>query len=97
MAMTWMILSLIVLAPLLTVDIIEPEHQEAQLHFRRLWSIYEENRDLVLMGAYQAGNDPSIDEALASWPMLIDYIKQKPRELVDFQTSVTQLSGLFTS
>lgn len=79
------------------VDIIEPEHQEAQLHFRRLWSIYEENRDLVLMGAYQAGNDSSIDEALASWPMLIEFIKQKPRELVDFQTSVTQLSSLFSS
>ena len=74
------------------VDIIEPEHQEAQLHFRRLWSIYEENRDLVLMGAYQAGNDPNIDEALGSWLTLIDYIKQKPRELVDFQ-----LSGLFAS
>ncbi len=79
------------------VDITEPEHQEAQLHFRRLWSIYEENRDLVLMGAYQAGNDASIDEALASWPLLIEYIKQKPRELVDFRTSVTQLSGLFAS
>ena len=49
------------------------------------------------MGAYQAGNDPNIDEALGSWLTLIDYIKQKPRELVDFQTSVTQLSGLFAS
>jgi flagellum-specific ATP synthase len=79
------------------VDIIEPEHQEAQLHFRRLWSIYEENRDLVLMGAYQAGNDPNIDEAMASWPLLVEYIKQKPRELVDLDTSVNQLSGLFAS
>lgn len=79
------------------VDIIEPEHQEAQLHFRRLWSIYEENRDLVLMGAYQAGNDPNIDEAMASRPLLVEYIKQKPRELVDLDTSVNQLSGLFAS
>jgi flagellum-specific ATP synthase len=77
------------------VDIIEPKHLEVQLHFRRLWSIYEENRDLVLMGAYQAGNDPNIDEALANWPRLIEYIKQKPRELVDLSTSVAQLSDLF--
>ncbi|MEH6700091.1 FliI/YscN family ATPase [Parasphingorhabdus sp.] len=77
------------------VDIIEPEHLEVQLHFRRLWSVYEENRDLVLMGAYQAGNDPNIDEALANWPRLIEYIKQKPRELVDLRTSVAQLSDLF--
>ena len=77
------------------VDIIDPQHLEVQLHFRRLWSVYEENRDLVLMGAYQAGNDPNIDEALANWPRLIEYIKQKPRELVDFRSSVNQLSDLF--
>jgi len=77
------------------VDIVEPEHHEAQTHFRRLWSIYEENRDLVLMGAYQAGNDPDIDEALASWPLLINYLKQRPHELVDYRTSIAELSEMF--
>lgn len=79
------------------VDIIDPEHLEAQIHFRRLWTIYEENRDLVLMGAYQAGNDAGIDEALAQWPRLVEYLKQKPRELVDFETSIAALRGLFAS
>jgi flagellum-specific ATP synthase len=79
------------------VDIIDDTHHAAQTHFRRLWSIYEENRDLVLMGAYQAGSDPNIDEALAHWPIMVDYIKQKPRELVNFRQSVSDLSGLFPS
>lgn len=77
------------------VDIIEPEHQETQIHFRRLWSIYEENRDLVLMGAYQPGNDPNIDESLALWPDMVEFIKQKPRELVGYDQSITELAGLF--
>lgn len=77
------------------VDIIDPAHHEIQTHFKRLWSIYEEARDLVLMGAYQAGSDPNIDEALAQWPALVEYIKQKPRELIDFQSSVDDLSKLF--
>lgn len=77
------------------VDIIEPQHHEVQIHFKRLWSIYEEARDLVLMGAYQAGSDPNIDEALAQWPALVEYIKQKPRELIDFRSSVDDLSKLF--
>tara|TARA_R110000824_G_scaffold3323_1_gene15740 strand:- start:776 stop:2134 length:1359 start_codon:yes stop_codon:yes gene_type:complete len=79
------------------VDIVEPAHHEAQTHFRRLWSVYEENRDLVLMGAYQAGNDPDIDEALASWPLLMEYVKQRPHELVDYRTSVAQLSEMFAT
>ncbi|GAA0466930.1 FliI/YscN family ATPase [Parasphingorhabdus litoris] len=79
------------------VDIIDEDHHIAQTHFRRLWSIYEENRDLVLMGAYQAGSDPDIDEALAQWPIMVEYLKQKPRELVNLQQSISDLSGLFQS
>lgn len=77
------------------VDIIDDHHHAAQTHFRRLWSIFEENRDLVLMGAYQAGSDPNIDEALAQWPVMVEYIKQKPRELINFQQSISDLSALF--
>ena len=77
------------------VDIIDDDHHAAQTHFRRLWSIYEENRDLVLMGAYQAGSDPNIDEALAQWPVMVNYLKQKPRELVDFEQSTSDLFSLF--
>jgi flagellar biosynthesis/type III secretory pathway ATPase len=47
------------------------------------------------MGAYQAGNDPNIDEALAQWPIMVEYLKQKPRELVNFQQSTSDLFGLF--
>ena len=49
------------------------------------------------MGAYQAGNDPDIDEALASWPLLMEYVKQRPHELVDYRTSVAQLSEMFAT
>lgn len=77
------------------VDIVNPDHQEAQTHFRRLWSTYEEARDLVLMGAYKEGTDPNIDEALAQWPVMVDYIKQKPRELIGFQQSIEELNSLF--
>ncbi|MEH6756222.1 MAG: FliI/YscN family ATPase [Parasphingorhabdus sp.] len=77
------------------VDIIDEKHHAAQTHFKRLWSIYEENRDLVLMGAYQAGSDPNIDEALAQWPVMVEYLKQKPRELINFQQSVGDLFRLF--
>ena len=39
-------------------DIISDEHRRAMANFRRIWSAYEENRDLLLMGAYRAGADP---------------------------------------
>ncbi len=39
-------------------------------------SVYEESKDLVLMGGYTQGQDLAIDKAHASWPYLEDFIKQ---------------------
>ena len=61
-------------------DIVAPEHAAAAAAFRRLWSAFEENRDLILMGAYAPGNDPLIDEAIVRRPELLDFLTQPPLE-----------------
>lgn len=40
------------------------EHQQAAAEVRRLLAHYEENRDLVQVGAYRKGADPLLDRAL---------------------------------
>jgi flagellum-specific ATP synthase len=72
-------------------DIVETDHAEAAAAFRRLWSAFEENRDLILMGAYAAGGDPLIDEAIVRRPELLDFLKQAPAERIDASSSVAQL------
>jgi flagellum-specific ATP synthase len=57
-------------------DIASPDHKSAAARVRRLWAVAEENRDLVLMGAYRAGTDPMIDEALEARPMILDFLSQ---------------------
>ncbi|ASR50716.1 FliI/YscN family ATPase [Blastomonas fulva] len=72
-------------------DIISDEHRRAMANFRRIWSAYEENRDLLLMGAYREGTDANIDEAVARRPDLLDYIRQAPHDRVDLDASVADL------
>jgi flagellum-specific ATP synthase len=72
-------------------DIIPEEHRRAMANFRRIWSAYEENRDLLLMGAYREGTDANIDEAVARRPDLLDFIRQEPHDRVDLETSVADL------
>ena len=72
-------------------DIVTPQHQAAANAFRRLWSDYEENRDLVLMGAYRAGSDAAIDAAIARRPALLDFIRQGQKESIRFSESRGQL------
>jgi flagellum-specific ATP synthase len=78
-------------------DIVTPEHAQAAAGFRRLWSAFEENRDLILMGAYAPGNDPLIDEAIVRRPELLEFLTQPQLERAPYDASVAALSGLMAS
>ena len=78
-------------------DIVTPEHAAAAAGFRRLWSAFEENRDLILMGAYAPGNDPLIDEAIIRRPELLDFLTQPQAERAPYDASVAALTGLMAS
>ena len=76
-------------------DIVTPEHQRAAANLRRLWSVYEENRDLILMGAYREGSDPGIDEAIARHADIHQFIRQGQHECADYDASVAALAESF--
>jgi flagellum-specific ATP synthase len=78
-------------------DIVTPEHAMAAAGFRRLWSAFEENRDLILMGAYAPGNDPLIDEAIVRRPELLDFLTQPQAERAPYDASVEALIGLMAA
>jgi flagellum-specific ATP synthase len=68
-------------------DVVDTLHLHAAAKFRQHWSIYEENHDLLLMGAYAPGNDAALDEAIANRSAMLEFIRQDSREIVDFAQS----------
>ena len=76
-------------------DITPRRHQHAARILRRHLATYEENRDLVLMGAYRAGADPAIDAAIAYHPAVMDYVRQDSDQVVGLDEAVTELVGVF--
>lgn len=68
-------------------DTVDEAHRAAALHFRRLWAAYEENRDLILMGAYAPGSDPLLDEAVARQGEMRDFIIQRENMLLPYADS----------
>jgi flagellum-specific ATP synthase len=73
-------------------DIVPSQQQKAARKFKRLVSLYNENRDLMLMGGYVAGQDLDLDQAVSVWPKLVDYINQSPEEQAQLAHSAKQLS-----
>jgi flagellum-specific ATP synthase len=68
-------------------DIVDDAHLAAAAAFRRLWSSYEQNRDLVMMGAYVSGNDAVLDAAMVAHPYMLEYIGQPLAENIGFAAS----------
>ena len=76
-------------------DIVDDEHLAAAANYRRLWSAYEENRDLILMGAYRPGNDATIDEAVERRQQLLGFLRQNSKSHIDADQSIDALVGAF--
>jgi flagellum-specific ATP synthase len=78
------------LAPQVTSE----EHQVLTQKFKSIYSLFQQNRDLISVGAYQRGSDPSIDRAIALQPELMSFLAQNMNQSVSFNESFTQLLDL---
>jgi len=72
-------------------DIVPPEHSALARRFRQMLSTYQQNRDLIAIGAYQKGSDPRIDAAMAQWPNMQRFLQQGMHEKVGYGDSLATL------
>ncbi len=72
-----------------------PSQQKLVSRFRQVYATYQENRDLVSVGAYQPGSNPHLDEAIALWPSIVDFLRQHEGTRIDAEDSLSQLRELF--
>jgi flagellum-specific ATP synthase len=75
-------------------DIIDVSHLQMARDLRRLYSLYQQNRDLISVGAYQPGTDPRIDKAIEKNPAILDFLQQDMDESVDINQSLNELALL---
>jgi flagellum-specific ATP synthase len=75
-------------------DIVPPLQLQQARRLKQLLSIYEQNRDLIAIGAYQAGSDPRIDAAVAAQGAIRDFLRQDLHERVAMADSVGELDQL---
>ncbi|MFZ5594251.1 MAG: flagellar protein export ATPase FliI [Pseudomonadota bacterium] len=69
-------------------------HQGAARHFKQLYSAYQQNRDLINIGAYNRGSDPHIDQAIDYQPRLSSFLRQGMNQPVSLAESIGGLNEL---
>ena len=57
-------------------NLLSPTDLKLANRFRRLWSLYQQNVDLIQVGAYQAGSNAEIDQAIALRESMERYLRQ---------------------
>ncbi|NUS39226.1 MAG: flagellar protein export ATPase FliI [Lysobacter sp.] len=75
-------------------DITDAPWRERIRRLKRLMSAYNAQRDLIAIGAYQRGSDPVVDEALARWPAILQFLGQDVAEAADVDASRAALARL---
>ena len=57
-------------------DIVEPSHWQLAMKVKELISVYNDNFDLIQIGAYQEGSNPLLDQAIYVMPFINQFLKQ---------------------
>lgn len=72
-------------------EIATPEHKRAAGQLRNLMSLYEQNFDLISIGAYKHGTNPALDEAINKIDAINNFLIQAVDESVSFDETVRRL------
>jgi flagellum-specific ATP synthase len=64
--------------------------------FKQVYSTYQQNRDLISVGAYRRGADPRVDLAVDQWPKMMEFLRQDMYEPVGIEKSYADLKQLVT-
>ena len=75
---------------------VDVQHLKTMQRFKQLLSIYQQNKDLINIGAYTPGANADTDAAIERQPHLRRFIEQSMGEAVSFDVSIATLQAVIT-
>ncbi|MBD1224165.1 flagellar protein export ATPase FliI [Virgibacillus halodenitrificans] len=75
-------------------QITDKEHKNLAQQMRSLLAVYEENSELIQIGAYKRGTDPEIDRAINFYPKIQSFLKQEIFETISLEDSINKMKAL---
>jgi len=74
--------------------VVTDEHLFAAQKFRQMYSVYQQNKDLINVGAYAAGSNPDVDESIRLHSTQQQFLQQDRQQAVSWEESMNQLAGI---
>lgn len=77
-------------------EIASPEQKQAANKIRKIMSLYQENADLISIGAYKSGTNPELDDAIQRMPAINEFLQQLVSEKYDFADTVEMMTQIIS-
>jgi len=72
-------------------QVVLPNILKSAQNFKHLYSVYQQNRDLISVGAYSAGSNAELDLAVRLFPVMKAFLAQGLDEAISMKESVEGL------
>jgi flagellum-specific ATP synthase len=74
--------------------VVDESQLQASRRVRQVYSNYQQNKDLINIGAYTKGTDHRIDLAIAAEPAINAFLQQGMKEVLSYEESLGDMSKL---
>lgn len=71
----------------------EPHMQQARV-LKQIYSMYQQNKDMITLGAYQKGSDQMLDQAINMMPRVNAFLQQGMRDVISYDDGLQGLAQL---
>jgi len=72
-------------------ELASPDHLRASEQIKQLMAVYQQSEDLISIGAYQNGSNPTVDVAIQLRDVLQKYLQQGATEKVTREAAIQEL------
>ncbi|MCL2753791.1 MAG: EscN/YscN/HrcN family type III secretion system ATPase, partial [Defluviitaleaceae bacterium] len=69
-------------------DIVSPEHKALSNEVKKSMAVYADAEDLINIGAYAAGSNPDIDDAIAKHRDVVGFLQQDAHAKFELEDAV---------
>ena len=78
-------------------SLLDPNDLKQANRFRRMWTLYQQNLDLIQVGAYERGTNPELDDAIRLHERMVAFLQQDMHIDQDYESTRTELRALLES
>jgi flagellum-specific ATP synthase len=78
-------------------SLLDAEDMKSANKLRRLWSLYQQNVDLIQVGAYEQGSSAEVDEAIRLHERIVNFLRQDMHIGQDYESTRQELRQLLNT